>query len=123
MKLLKDFERIDVNDLYVGEIFDPQVYMLDENGKLNGATKAFPIGKFDVATKNAEGDFVSVSDGTVYSDGSMEKIVAGKTRNKMFFWNVESYAKVTGKKGKVSKKAAAKEAQAINAERTQNVEV
>ena len=113
--------KIDTKDLFVGEIFDPQVYVLDKNGKKTGATKAKSLKKFDVATKNKEGDFVSVIDGTVYSDGSADKIVAGKTEGKMFFWNVESFAKVTGKKGKISKKAAAKEAQAINAERTQGL--
>lgn len=120
MKLFDNLKKIDVKDLYVGEIYDPQAYILDKNGKKSGETKAVSLNKFDVATKNEEGDYVSVSDGTVYSEGSKEKIIAGKTEGKMFFWDVESYAQVTGKKGKVSRKEAIKEAQAINTERTQN---
>ena len=121
MKILEDLEKIDVKDLYVGEIYQPQIFIVDKNGKKNGETKAYTTNKFDVAMKNADGDFVSVSDGSVYSDGSIEKVVSGKADGKKFFWNVESYSKVTGKKGKVSKRSAAKEAKAINAERNQSL--
>ena len=121
MKLLESFKRLDVKDLYVGEIFAPQAFMLDENGKNNGLTKAISLERFDVATKDSEGDFVSVVDGTVYSEGSEEKIKEGKANEKNFFWNVESFEKLTGKKGKISKKAVVAEIEAINAERKQNL--
>ena len=121
MEILQGLEKIDVKDLFVGEIYNPQIFLVDKNGKKNGETKAYSMNKFDVATKNADGDFVSVVDGSVYSDGSIEKVVSGKADNKKFFWNVESFAKVTGKKGKISKRAAAKEAKAINAERNQSL--
>ena len=121
MKILKNLEKIDTKDLYVGEIFNPQVFSVDKQGKKDGGVKAVSLNKFDVATKNEEGDFVSISDGTVYSEGSVQKVIEGKAAGKMLFWNVESFAKVTGKKGKISKKAAIKEAESINIERTQDL--
>ena len=88
MQIFKDLEKIDVKDLYVGEIYNPQIFIVDKNGKKNGETKAYSMNKFDVATKNADGDYVSVVDGTIYSDGAIEKVVSGKADNKKFFWNV-----------------------------------
>ena len=123
MNVLKDLERIDVKDLYVGEIFHPQVFTVDKNGKNDGGVKAVSLNKFEVATRNEQGDFVSIIDGTVYSEGSTEKIINGKYKGKMFFWNRESFAKVTGKKGKITQRAAIKEAKAINLERTQGLEL
>ena len=64
---------------------------------------------------------IHVSNGKVYSEGTEEKIIAGKADNKYFFWNVRSFSKERKITGKISKKAAAKEAEAINAEKTQSV--
>ena len=116
---LKLIEKYDTSELYVGEIYDPQAFILDENGKPTGETKAITTNRFDVATKNADGDFVSVADGTVYSN----RITADHLP-KFLFSNVETFIQATGcKKKRISKKAAVRAAKEITIERTQCVEI
>ena len=124
MELLKFLEKYNTSDLYVGEIFDSQAFLLDENGKPTGETKAITTNKFDVAVRNEEGDYVSIVDGTIYSDGAYEKFTDVNHLPTWLFFHVESFAKATGyKKNKISKKAAVKIAKELRVEKTDGVEV
>ena len=124
MELLKILEKYNTSDLYVGEIYDPQAFFLDENGNATGETKAITTNRFDVAIRNENGDYVSIVDGTIYSDGAYEKFTDVNHLPTWLFFHVESFAKATGyKKNKISKKAAVKIAKTIREEKTAGMEL
>ena len=124
MRLFKNFERYNTSDLYIGEIFNPQAFVLDENHKKTGLTKSVSTQIFDVATRNAEGDYISLTDGSVYCDGSTQAIIEGKADNNLLFYNVESFAKATGyRRKRISKSTAIEKAKEISKERTKGVQL
>ena len=124
MELLKILEKYNTSDLYVGEIYDPQAFFLDENGKPTGETKAITTNRFDVAIRNENGDYVSIVDGTVYSDGAYEKFADANNLPTWLFFHVKTFAEETGcKKKRISKKAAIKVAKELRVEKTDGVEV
>lgn len=124
MKIVEKLKRIDTKQVYIGEVFNPQAYALDDNGEITGDTKAISMKKFDAVRKTEDGYYISLIDGTKYSDGSFKQIKEfyGK-EDLMFLWHVETFYEATGKKGKISKKALKKELEAIQDEKLNGVEV
>ena len=119
MNLFEKLNKVSCDNLYVGTIYDPQAYFLDDNGKPNGLTKAIPTGQVVIAERLENGDYRSIVDGTVYSEGSVEKIVKEETEGFNFFYNVIPFAKVAfplgQEKGSVRRGSVAKLETGLNA--------
>lgn len=123
MKFFEMLSRVKTEELYVGEIFEPQSYFADKKGNKTGLIKAATTNEFATVTKNENNDYVSVENGTIYIDGTVEKVKDEKVGDNLCLFDVKPFAEVyqdiTGKKAKatVSKRAAISIAKKLNEQR------
>lgn len=107
--------KYNVEDLYVGTAYVATMFGTDANGELDGGYKGRSLDSKVVATKNADGDYVSL-DGVVYSSTAPANIArnAKNVAHLNVLRNVEDFAVEASKyakrklPSKISKRAALK---------------
>ena len=75
MKDLTTTKKYNLEDLFVGEVYEAHVFGLDENGKMDGSYKGNAKDGKIVVVKDANGDFYSVEKNEFFSNSKSENIV------------------------------------------------
>ena len=113
MKGLTNTQKYNLEDLYVGEVYEVKVFGLDKNGQMDGTYKGNAKDAKVVVVKDANGDFYSVEKNEFFSSYKSENIIKNAKEKgalnvlhnvQQFSVAAEKYAKRKLPK-KISKKA------------------